>query len=281
MAATMDRQMIRLNSMKGAKKLARRYKGLIGKRNNTRQMIAGTKGAVLLSVFNERLNPVMGGNENEFNPELAKRALRSFEMFERLLDNMPKLLNDYVEVFEKVSAMKRNAYYENILPMLDKTLDIVESWNTSGYPKEALERIETKLAVLERSVSSCISMIDFFNKQHIYEKNGGIPKMHPPRERLIEVYLNRVLIAMGNYHEADFADFTADSFGQIDLRMRMELESIENVKERTEYANEVVGLNMEIAKLLGNEETELEYIVETVRYYGLGTLIAGIEEYKK
>ncbi len=257
---TFKRKIRELEARKGSERIIERYKLLVERHSKKEEMreIAEDKGALLIAVFDERLNPTLNrATPDEFHPALAEGAVRSMDILEKFMVSFPgdgNIADDYVSAVEAIGGITHSRNYrENIVPILKTSLGIIERFSLDDA-----DALSAKLYVLASSVDNAASMISTLEKYRIFEKEDGAVRIHSPREELIGIYLNRGLTALGESGDYETADRILGLLEKTDGKI---VEAIERGRG-FHSANSLVVLNMikeseKMARLIGEGKVKI------------------------
>jgi len=261
-----------LKDYKGEEKtrLSKRYSALVESypAYNKKIWLAKDNGEVLLSVYARQLNPVVSKNvPGRFSPELAGSAVRALDLLETFINHAPESIEAYMGVIESVGQIcHAKKYRENIMPILDKALEIVK-----GLRLDDDAFLGTRLYLLSSSIGSTASVISRLNEYEIngvgnskvvriYEKVGDeIVRTHPDREELIRIYLQRGITAMGRRRNYDSANEILRIFSEIDSDIADLINEDEmDPKFKGGHLDRLVRLNEDIAGFLAKGRIAVE-----------------------
>jgi len=259
----------KIGKKRGTSRMIKRYKKLVEEAPLEHRITAGKRAAVILSVFDEKLNPQLGGDDKKFHPKLAHVAAHVIERFHRVVDEYPEFSGDFVEIMERTGRMDKPVYRNNIIPFIYTLDGIMNRWiiDPEHYAKK--EMLEIRMDILKEAVEDSVSMIDFFNEQHIYNLNNeGIPEVFGARRKLTAIYLVRGIRAIDFCADDEYAAQIVESFRYLDEKMKGRLRRMETGK--SEYAGNLLDMVEKIAILIGNGKIDMdEDVVEGIKMYGL------------
>lgn len=271
-----------IKAKSGTYRMIKRYKRLIHEAPIEHRIVAGKRAAVILSVFDEKLNPQLSDNDKKFDQKLAATAVTVLDRFQQVIDKLPELIEDYVETITRLGGMNKPVYRENITPFIYTLDGIIKRWIVDPEDDIGLDMLKIRFDVLQESVGSAISMIDFFNKEHIYTVKDGVPVVFGTKRNVIAVYLVRAVSAVYYNPDDDNAHNILEGFRQLDERVKNKIRNMENGK--SEYANELIDMNERMGILIGYGKTDMEEVLDIAKMYGIEPLrerIMGMSPYGK
>ena len=118
MGAVMNECVRKIGKKRGTSRMIRRYKRLIEEAPLEHRITAGKRAAVILSVFDEKLNPQLTGDGKKFDRRLEASAVTALDRFQQVIDKLPELIEDYTETITRLGGMNRPVYRENIVPFV-------------------------------------------------------------------------------------------------------------------------------------------------------------------
>ncbi len=269
-----------IQKKRGTYRMIKRYKRLIDEAPLEQKIIAGRRAAVILDVLDKKLNPQLGGNEKKFDRKLAATAVTVLDRFQQVIDKLPELIEDYTETIARLGGMDKPVYRENIVPFIFTLDGIIKRWIVDPEDDIGLDMLKIRFEVLQESIGSAISMIDFFNKEHIYSVKDGVPVVFGTRRNVIGICLVRAISAVYYNPDDDNAHNILEGFRQLDERMKRTLSRMESGK--SEYANELLDMNERVGVLIGARKTDMEEVIDIAKMYGIEPLremIMGMSPY--
>jgi hypothetical protein len=192
------------------------------------------------------------------------------DRFQQVIDKLPELIEDYTETITRLSGMNKPIYRENIVPFVFTLDGIIKRWIVDPECYSGIDLLKIRFGLLHESVGSAISMIDFFNKEHIYTVKDGVPEVFGTRRHIIGVYLVRAISAVDYESDDDNAYIILDGFRRLDERMKNKLMNMESGK--SEYSNKLIEMNDRIGILVGAKKTDMEEVLDIAKMYGIEPL---------
>lgn len=266
----------------GTYRMIKRYKRLIAEAPLEQKIITGKRAAVMLDVLDKKLNPQLSADDKKFDQKLAATAVTVLDRFQQVIDKLPELIEDYTETITRLGGMNKPVYRENIVPFIFTLDGIIKRWIVDPEDDIGLDMLKIRFEVLQESVGSAISMIDFFNNEHIYSVKEGVPVVFGTRRNVIGICLIRAISAVYYNPDDDNAHNILEGFRQLDERVKNKIRNMESGK--SEYADELLEMNEKIGILIGYGKTDMEEVLDIAKMYGIEPLremIMGMSPYGK
>jgi len=212
-------------------------------RRNEKRLAAERDSALILATFSDRMNPLLTGKKRPdyLHKELAELGLYSMEMLERFIDESPRRVDGYRGLIERIGNIcyeRSNA--EDILPMLQNSLDIVKKMDLSND-----EKVGSQLYIMHSSIHRAEKIISVLGEQKIFE-NTDIEDL---RKTIITIYINRGIITMDGASDLNRACMVIESFEILDDEL------IRSIREKTmdvgtDILHKIVDVHMRLSDTL-------------------------------
>lgn len=160
---------------------------------NERRKIAERDAALILATINEKMNPLLTGQNNpeHIHHELVELGITSLDILERFVDEIPRRADGYRGLIERIGKIcYENGYGDDVMPMLNSSLEIIGNMRLQND-----ENVGAQLYVMHSSLERTKSIISTLHSKKTFETPG----VRELRETVITVYIKRGIVTADNF----------------------------------------------------------------------------------